>query len=155
VVRLLSSLKKPIQRLVLLVVISVMAFVWLLPITSHKASAAGQITTRKLTISSAVPSATNVTYTFSFTIPSTSQVQGLKFIACTTAVGTYDGGSCTPPTGMTGSDGFSGAVWLNQSGWQGATNFAEDHTGANDCVATANILCATRTDTTSQTATSR
>jgi len=144
-------LLKTTQRLVFSVVIIVLSCAWLLPIMSSKASAAGQITTRSLTLSTAVPSATNVTYSFTFTIPTTGQVQGLKFIACTTAVGTYAGGSCTQPTGIS----FSSVAWLSQSGWQGATNFAADLTGANDCSAAANVICANRTDATSQTATSR
>ncbi len=120
------------------------------------ANAYNQITTRSLTISSGVPSQTNVTYTFTFTVPSTVQVQGLKFKACTTAVGTYPGGTCTSPTGMGGAgNGFSNAAFSSQSGWQGATNFAVDATGANDCTPAGNIICANRTDTTSQTATPR
>lgn len=123
---------------------------------TRQVGALGQITTRSLTISSGVPGATGVTYSFTFTVPSTVQVQGLKFIACTTAVGTYPGGTCTAPTGMSGAgNGFSNAVFDSQSGWQGATDFAVDGTGANDCVPSGNVLCATRTDTTAQTATSR
>ncbi|MBX4201388.1 hypothetical protein KW803_00630, partial [Candidatus Saccharibacteria bacterium] len=115
--------------------------------TSNKASAAGQITTRSLTISSAVPSDTNVTYRFTFTPPTTSPIQGLKFTACTTAVGAYPGGTCTAPVGMTaGGDGFSNAAWLSQSGWTNATNFAADLTGANDCTGSPNVLCANRTE---------
>jgi hypothetical protein len=151
-----SSVKRHLFRLPILLTCLVIAVASLMPLMdSQHASAAGQITSRSLTLSSAVPGDTNVRYSFSFTIPSTSQVQSLKFLACTTAVGTYDGGSCTPPTGMTGSDGFFAAAWLSQSGWQGATNFATDPTGANDCTASASVICATRTDTTSQTATSR
>jgi len=121
---------------------------------------AAQITTRSLTISSAQPGATGVTYTFTFTVPSTSQIQGLKFVACTIAVNTYPGntGGCTAPTGFSGAGGgFVNAAFGTQSGWQGATNFAVDNTGANDCVPSSNhnVLCATRTDATSQTATSR
>jgi hypothetical protein len=128
----------------------------LMPLLTGQASAVGQITNRSLTISSGVPSQTNVTYTFSFTIPSTSQVQGIKFIACTTAVGTYPNGTCTPPTGMTNpGDGFSNAAFVSQSGWQGATNFAIDGTGANDCTPAPNVFCVNRTDTTAQTATAR
>ncbi len=134
----------------------VLAGLSLLPIlVSKSAIAAGQITSRSLTISSAVPADTNVSYSFTFTIPSTSQVQGLRFRACSTAVGTYPGGTCTPPTGMTGSDGFFNAAYVSQSGWQGATAFAIDPAGANDCASSANEICANRTDATSQTATSR
>lgn len=128
----------------------------MMPYLLTRDATAAQITARSLTISSAVPSATGVTYSFTFTIPSTSQVQGLKLIACTNAVGTYVGGTCTAPTGMTGAgNGFTNAAFGSQSGWQGATNFAVDNTGANDCTPAGNVLCANRTDTTSQTATSR
>jgi hypothetical protein len=54
-----------------------------------------------------------------------------------------------------GGDGFDNAAFASQSGWQGGTNFAEDPTGANDCTASSNVICANRTDATSQTATSR
>lgn len=128
----------------------------LLPFLAAGKANAAQISNRSLTISSGVPSATNVTYTFSFTVPSTSQVQGMKFKACTTAVGTYPSGTCTAPTGMSGAgNGFSSAGFVSQSGWQGATNFAVDATGGNDCTASANVLCVKRSDTTAQTATSR
>jgi hypothetical protein len=124
-----------------------------------KAEAYGQILNRSLTISSGVPNATGVTYSFTFTVASTSPplatnaaaVQGLKFLACSNAVGTYPGGTCTPPAGLS----FSSAGFGAQSGWQGATSFAVDGTGANSCTPAANVLCATRTDTTDQTATSR
>ncbi|MBX4201627.1 hypothetical protein KW803_01895 [Candidatus Saccharibacteria bacterium] len=118
---------------------------------SSKASAAGQLTERSLTISTALPSATGVTYSFSFVLQNTTQVQGLKFKACTTAVGAYPGGTCTAPTGMTGGgNGFTAATYGAQSGWTGATNFAVDLSGSGDCIAAGNILCATRTDATSQ-----
>lgn len=130
------------------------------PILVRMAAASGQITDRSLTISSAVPSATNVSYTFSFTLPSTAMVQSLKFRACTTAIGTYPGGSCTPPVGMTASgDGFDNAAFVSQSGWQpNGSSFAVDPSGANDCISGSsnpNILCANRTDATAQTATAR
>jgi hypothetical protein len=147
----------PIRGIVPLLAVLVLIFMWLTPLLMPKAEAIGQLTSRSVTISSGVPSATNVTYSFTFTVAATSQVQGLKFIACTNAIGTYPTGTCTAPTGFTGAgNGFSNATFNNQSNWQGATNFAVDGTGANDCVPSAsNILCANRTDTTSQTVTSR
>lgn len=117
----------------------------LTPLFLSRGASAAQITSRSLTISSAVPSGTS-NYTFTFTVASTSDVEGLKFQACTTAVGT-----CTAPTGMS----VSSATFGSQSGWQGATNFAFDGTGANDCTASASVLCANRTDATAQTLTSR
>lgn len=151
-------IKKSVDRLILLTVAVILAFAWLVPVLGQKASAVGQITDRKLVISSAVPSDTGVTYAFTFTpdAVSTVAVQGLKFIACTTAVGTYPTGTCTPPPGMTASgDGFDNAAYVSQSGWQGAVNFAIDNTGANDCLHTPNVICANRTSATSQTVTPR
>ena len=99
------------------------------------------MTSRSLAISTAVVSATGVAYTFTFNLGTTGQVQGLKFEACTTALGT-----CTAPSGLS----FSSTTFTSQSGWSGATNFAVDLTGGNDCTASANVLCAKRTDTTSE-----
>ena len=155
-VKLKQKLWNPIAGMIPLFCVLFLVLMWLLPYMLPKADALGQLATRSVTISSGVPSATGVTYTFTFTLASTSQVQGIKFLACTTAIGTYPSGTCTAPTGMTGAgNGFSGATFNNQTGWQGATNFAVDGTGANDCVPSQNnILCVNRTDTTSQTATS-
>jgi hypothetical protein len=155
VLKLKQWIWNPIIGMVPLLVVLVMVTSWSVPFLFPKAEAIGQLTFRSLTISSGVPSATGVTYSFTFTLESTTQVQGLKFKACTNAIGTYPGGTCTAPTGMSGAgNGFTNAVFNSQSNWQGATNFAADATGANDCIASANILCANRTDTTSQTATS-
>ncbi len=115
-------------------------------IISKVASGAGQIALRSLSISSGVPSNTNVNYTFTFTVVATSTLQGMKFEACTTAVN-----ACTAPAGID----FSSATFGSQSGFQGGTSFAVDATGANDCTPSTTVLCANRTDATSQTATSR
>jgi hypothetical protein len=118
-------------------------------VISRQVSAAGQLTTRSLSISSGVPSKTGVQYTFSFilaTLSGTSDVEGLKFQACTTPVG--GAGGCSAPAGMD----MSSATFVSQNGnWQGATNFAVDLTGNANCSAGANILCAKRTNTTNQT----
>jgi hypothetical protein len=118
------------------------------------ASAYGQIANRSVAISSAVPGKTNVTYTFTFTPASTTQVEYMKFIACNPpAVFAYPGNTtnCVAPTGLS----FSGATYNTQTNWQGAGTFAVDNTGANDCIPAVNVLCANRTDVTGQTLTSR
>lgn len=112
----------------------------------QQALAAGQLTTRSLSLSSGVPGGTSVQYTFTFTVSSTSDVEGMKLQACTTAVGT-----CSVPTGIS----FSSRTFGTQSGWQGGTNFAVDATGAGDCTASASVICANRTDATAQTTTAR
>jgi hypothetical protein len=124
-----------------------------MPFMLPRAAAYGQITSRSLTLSSGVPSATGVTYTFTFSTATAGVIQGLKFVACTNAVGTYPGGSCTAPAGMTASgDGFDNAAFASKSGWApSSSDFAADHTGVNECIASPNVLCAKRTDSSSET----
>ena len=111
------------------------------------ASAAGQLATRSLTMTTAQPS-TSTTYKFTFTVVATSTVQSLKIQFCQTAVG-----ACTGTAGTTLPTATS-AAWAAQNGWQGPVNFAAG-AGSNDCVATSTIVCATRTSATVQTATAR
>ncbi len=115
-------------------------------ILGRQVLAAGQLSTRSLSISSAVPSKTGVSYTYTFTVVATSTLQSMKFQACSTPVGT-----CTAPPGLT----FASATFGSQSGFQGAVNFAVDNTGAGNCTPAANVLCSNRTSATNQTATSR
>ncbi len=143
----LTDMTDTIRRFGLLIACGVFALgVVASVLVSKDVSAAGQITLRSLSISSGVPGKTGVQYTFTFTPSSTSDIEGLKLQACTTAVG-----SCTAPTGLS----FSSSTYGTQSGWQGGTSFAVDVTGANDCTPSASIICANRTDTTAQTLTSR
>lgn len=144
--KILSIFKQGLRRGAVVGAAAVVVLASVLPFMLSQDVSAAQITSRSLAISSAVPSASGVQYTFTFTVASTSDVEGLKFQACTTAVGT-----CTGPTSLT----FAAATFGTQSGWQGGTNFAVDGTGANDCTPAANILCANRTDATAQTVTSR
>jgi hypothetical protein len=147
-----SLIKGKIYRLYLLVVAIAVATMSLAPLMMGQAEAYGQITNRSLTISSGVPGQTNVTYNFSFALATGTTVQSLKFIACTTAIGTYPTltGGCTAPTGFSSAGGgFANAAYGSQTGWVGSTNFAFDSTGANDCApsgANHNIICANRTD---------
>lgn len=120
--------------------ILVLLVVLFLPLLLGQAEAA-QITSRSLTISSALVSASSVSYTFGFKFGTAGQVQGVKFQACTTALGT-----CTAPTGLS----FSSAAAPSKTGFAGSTNFTVDGTGANDCTASASILCIKRTDATSE-----
>ncbi len=149
---------KHLYKVPLLVAAILMTAIALMPMLVPKEVNAAQITERSLTLSSGQPGATGVTYSFTFKVPSTTAVQGIKLIACDLAVSTYPGNTsgCTPPTGFNAAGGgFQNVTYGTQSNWQGATNFAVDSTGANDCVPSAtnhNIICATRSDTTLQTA---
>jgi hypothetical protein len=149
-----SSIKKHLYKLPLLAVSVILAGISLVPVLLPRdVSALGQISSRKLTLSSGVPSATGVTYTFNFTLPTSGQVQGLKFIACKNAVGTYPSGTCVAPTGMTGAgNGFTNAAQSSQSGWSDPASFAVDSVGSagSDCVAAGNIMCVKRSGTTAE-----
>jgi hypothetical protein len=116
-----------IQAVVLLIAIYFMAVL-------NQANAA-QITSRSVTISSGVPSATGVTYTYGFTLPTAGNVQSIQFQACTTAVGT-----CTGPTGQNINLGTE----ASRSGWSSATTFTKS-AGGGSCTAANNILCLSRT----------
>jgi hypothetical protein len=153
-----SFLKGKIYRLYTVMAIIVLASASMAPLMlGREALAYGQITNRSLFISSGVPGQANVSYKFSFALASSFQVEGLKFIACTTAISTYPGltSGCTPPSGFSAvGGGFSAVSYGSQTGWAGGTNFAIDATGANDCVPSGtnhNIICANRTDTTTET----
>lgn len=119
------------------------------PLLLSSNASALQMGSRSLTISSAKPSNTNVQYTFSFvlaTLTGTSDVEGIKIEACNTAVGTCSG------TAGTDIPDVSGASFVSQNAnWQGATNFAVDGTGANNCTPSTTVICLNRTDTTNQT----
>ena len=108
----------------------------ILPLIDSGSAAASTITSRSLTIGSAQTSVVT-TYNFSFVPSTTAAIQGLKFQACTTALG-----SCTAPAGLS----FSSTTWGSRTGtWSQATDFSVDLTGGNDCTASASVLCAKRT----------
>jgi hypothetical protein len=144
--------KKAFSRLVFGFTAIVLALMWALPFMVPQASALGQITARKVAISTAQPGVA-ATYTFNFTTATSGfHLDGIKIIACTTAVGTYPGGSCSAPSGFS----WVGASYSNgsQSGFTDSTNFTIDTSGANDCVATSHpeVLCLKRTSSSNDTA---
>lgn len=80
---------------------------------------AAQITSRSLDISSSDGGATGVTYTFTFTVPSSTVLQSFQAEICTTA-----SGSCTTPTGWTGASADLASQPTNYgdaSGWTDAS----------------------------------
>ena len=97
----------------LLVVVQI---VFLISVFGSIASAA-QITARKLTLSSSSAASSNATtsYTFNFTLPSSTVLQSLSADICTTASGT-----CTTPTGFSNSSSTLSSQPTNlgdASGW--------------------------------------
>ena len=127
-----------IKRIALLTFSIVIATVPILMLDST--AIAAQVTSRSLLIGSAQAGATT-NYTFGFTPASTTQIQSIKILSCTTPLGT-----CTVPSGINLSGGT-----ITQSGFQGATSFTKD-TSTAGCT-TADVLCVTRTNATSQTLT--
>jgi hypothetical protein len=145
------DIKKPASRLSFLLVVVILTASAFFPLLGGTASASGQITNRSLTLSSGIAADTGVTYTLSFrTATTTAGIKGIKLIACTTAIGSYPGGTCTAPTGIHFDVGSfnNGAT----AGFTDTTNnFANDTTGANNCLSGAgnpNVLCLKRATTT-------
>jgi hypothetical protein len=103
---------------------------------------AATVSQRSLQIGSGVVSA-STTYTYSLVPATAGAIQGLKFQACTTPIGT-----CTAPSGLSFSSAAGGTV---SGSWTTATNFTVDGTGANNCTASASVLCAKRTQATAET----
>jgi hypothetical protein len=124
-----------IKRAFILMAVLVLVNLGLTPLFGTVTAAT--ISQRSLQIGSGVISA-STTYTFGLVPATTNPIQGLKFQACTTPIG-----SCTAPAGLSFSSaagGTLGGTW-SQSG----TPFTVDGTGANNCTASASILCAKRT----------
>jgi hypothetical protein len=91
----ISLMDKTAQKVTYFGVALVVAVATLTPLLLSSTASAAQITGRKLTIGSGVPSAVT-TYAFDFTVPTTGTIiKSLSADACTAAVGT-----CTTPTGF-------------------------------------------------------
>ncbi len=119
----LDVAKMRVKRTSLMAVAIVMAVAGLVPLTFQGIANADTLATRSVTISTSQPSATGVSYSFSFT-PTTSVVmQGLVFKFCTAPLGT-----CTLPTGM--NVGYATVAYGSQSGFSQPASFAE-YSGAN------------------------
>lgn len=103
---------------------------------------AAQITLRSLTLSSGVPSATSVTYSYAFTLPSNTNVQSMQFQSCTTPVGT-----CSAPAGQNINQGSQQGT----NGFTSTTSFSRDATGGGGCTPANNVLCIKRTQATAET----
>jgi fibronectin-binding autotransporter adhesin len=106
---------------------------------------AATLSQRSLQIGSGTASV-STSYTFSFVPNTSAAIQGLEFQACTTALGT-----CTAPSGLSFSSAAGGSL---TGSWTNATAFTVDATGANNCIASASVLCAKRTQAASETGTS-
>ncbi len=135
-------IKQHLRRIILGLQILILVTAGLAPMILFGTSyAAGVLSTRSLTISTAVSSA-SATWTFGFKLGTNGNtVQGIQLQACTTAIN-----SCTAPS----TSVFGSASYGSQTGWAGAVNFAKDASGANDCTAGTGVLCLKRTDATAE-----
>lgn len=82
-------------RKALTVIVVLMAIVFPLLSTTQKTRAAATLTSRKVTIDKSAASSSDVSHLFSYTIVTSTTVQGIIYEFCTTPLGT-----CTKPTGM-------------------------------------------------------
>lgn len=108
---------KKLKKNILRVVIAVLTVASFTPMLSGVA-AASQMTPRSVTIGSSAASA-STSYSFSFTVPSTTPIQSASFTACTTA-----SGACVTPSGfsVTGSTFSSVTATIGTStGWTANT----------------------------------
>lgn len=156
-----TKIKSWFSRLGLVAQLFAVLILFLLPfmLSGPTHVSASQLTSRKLQISSAIPGGTTVTYTYTFTTVTAAAIQSVKFVACTTATGTYGLGStastagCTAPTSQVinaGSQvGTLGGTWTN------TTAFSRDATGASFCTPANNVLCIKRTQAASESAASK
>ncbi len=146
-----SQIKRFLYVVPLFFVCAILAFSWLF-LFWPSAADANQFSPRSLSMVSGVPGATsNWTFTFTpFTNGETATaIQSFKFVACTTALGTYGVGSttsypnCTAPTGLS----------INQNGpstslggsWTNTTAFTRTTSTTGNCNPGAAVLCITRT----------
>lgn len=111
------------RTLILWVQVAALAFASLLPFVAPQRASAGLLTTRRSTISSSAPNATDVQFFMEYAIPNTTSTKaGIIYEFCTSPLGT-----CVAP-GWT----LSGATHDSQLGWPtDGTSFAKV-TGAAD-----------------------
>lgn len=127
---------------------------WLAPLFFPPKASAAQLTVRSLSLSSAVPGGTGVTYSYSFTTATAASVQSIKFVACTTAFATYGRSGSTSTTGCTAPTGMN----INQGTQQGTngfgntTAFSRVGSTSGNCAPGNNVLCVNRTQAASESA---
>lgn len=131
----LLTLKIPYRSIFTYLQIAILTLAVAIPVLGNGTAYANQLTSRSLTLTTGAPAASNVTYTLAYTVPTATTVLGVKYQACTAAIGT-----CTAPSGLS----FSSRVLGSVTGYTG-TAFAVDTTGANDCSPGASIICVNRT----------
>lgn len=139
------------KRALALITAAILAVAGLVPILTSQSVSAGQVTTRKSTISSSKSGQTGVSWQFDFTFPTAAIVQGIIFEFCTTPLGT-----CTKPTGLDVSTGTANVSATQTFSQTPAFTEVTTATGNGDCnIAGTNAdtkFCVDRTAGTSGTA---
>ncbi len=137
----LQALTKQVDRALLIVLVFLLGTSGVMALVNYGNAEAATVSSRSLTIGSGATLA-STTYTFAFVPGTTAAIQGIKFQACTTAIGT-----CTAPVGLDFRPGLYGAL---TGTWTTATDFAKDNAGVNDCIASASVMCANRSQPTAE-----
>jgi hypothetical protein len=104
-------------------ILAVVASLFAASVVLPQSASAAQLTTRKVTMSSATISATSVTYTYNFNAATGAILKGMEFLACTSAFGT-----CTAPTGLTFAGAATGSnpTTVTGTGMGTTTNWVKD-----------------------------
>jgi hypothetical protein len=137
-------IKKLSQRTLAYIASAVLFSTSILMILQGSASAVSQLTSRSVTMGSAVPSAATQTYTFGFTVPSVVIVQSMQFQFCDSPIAVACNGTNNPTIGATAVASQSG--WSQTPAWASPTVVTDAGTGGT---ATANEIKITRTGGTS------
>jgi len=122
-----AFLRKNTRALLLYIQIAALAFASVFSVAFPQNTSAALLTSRKATISTSAPSATDVEFIFSYTLPNTTSTKaGIIYEFCTSPLGTCNALGWT----------LSGATQDSQTAWpNNATNFAKVTGGADvgDC----------------------
>jgi len=124
----IAIIRQARQALLLWLQVIILALATTLPVLMPGRAFAGeQLTSRKVTIDSAKSAKTAVGYTFAFTVGTSTDIEGMIFEYCTTALGT-----CTKPTGLDVSHPTASPG--TQTGFpNNATAFTEQTASLGDC----------------------
>jgi hypothetical protein len=141
------------HRLTTLLQATIIVVAGVLPLIFANSVNAATLTSRRVTITSSKTSQTGVSYSFNFTLPSTTAVQSIRFEFCDAPLG-----ACSHPAGL--DNNYTLASTNATQTFSEATAFTE-YSGAdagacddhnNGTPANSTEYCVTRTDTDAETA---
>lgn len=127
---------------------ALLVYAALLPFLAVSGANASQLTNRFQSVTSAAPSATSVSYTFQFRLPSSTAIQAMEFQFCTSPIGQCNGtAGTTIPTISGGAYGSINANWTNSTAF-GSYTVTTNNSGGGS--ATNNQIQVTRTQAASE-----